>query len=97
MQSLFKLIGLFCSSLLARTTFIPVHNGRILSKTNISKHIVVIETTHLSLRGILSHIAYIKLITLDCFNSTPLGLPVEPEVYIIYPTSSGKHSVSKDS
>ena len=76
----FNNIGLFCSWLSANTTFNPLQTGNKLSTTNISKLIVVIDTTVFPFIGVILFIEYIKLTTLLCLIITPFGFPVEPDV-----------------
>ena len=77
----FNFWGIFCSSSLAITIVNPFCNGSKDSKTNISKQKVVTETITSS-KWITLQVASIKLFTFLCVSITPLGFPVEPEVYI---------------
>ena len=88
-HNLFNNAGVFCSSSFATTSVNPDVSEHHISNPNISKQIVVTDTIILfSLNSICCFVPFIKLFKFLFVIITPLGNPVEPDVYIKYANAS---------
>ena len=84
-----SILGEFCSSCDANIIVFPNASATHVSNTKISKLIVVKHNILFPrLKSILLLIPKIKLSKDFLLISTPLGFPVEPDVYITYAVSS---------
>ena len=98
--SLFNNVGILCSSSFAKIIFSPFCRHINVSNINISKLAVVTDAiflhSHSGCKNSTFSFKYAHKLDNDlCFRTTPLGSPVEPDVYIIYDVSSGEFTFSK--